>query len=669
MERPDVNLRHVDLGKLNVVQTHYDKLAVEEMEEMDEFGLTKPPEVTGGDRGKWTGKLDFLMAALSYAVGLGSLWRFPYLVYRNGGGAFLIPYIIMNFLSGVPLFLLEMSMGQFSSSGVINIWRLCPLFKGMGYAMVTVSGVIAPYYNMIIAWSLVFLFESFTDTLPWSHCDNEWNTDSCNLKHKPILKELKYNCTQMYTNATFKNGVCTYMDPSTHEAQSLVMHNVSLTLAADEYFHGGVLNITSGLTDFGQMQWQLVLALFGAWVLTFLVIIKGPQSSGKVAYFTAIFPYFVMMILLVRGLTLEGHMKGIEFYITPNWTKLGEPSVWGDAAVQVTFSLACGWGGVLTLASYKQFHSNVVRETYLICGVTACTAIFSGFVIFSVIGFMAEELGVEVPDVVAQGAGLAFIAYPEAIAMMPVSPLWSILFFSMILTLGVGTQIAIVTTVVSTIIDSSPKLLARRLETTIAFCVIAFLIGLPLCSGAGMYILQLLDNYIATWAIIIICILESLIFTFIYGLDRLLTDIECMTGSRPSKHWKVLWAVVCPTAMFFILISTFVDYAQGKGSSYGRFKYPVWADALGLFVSFISVAMIPLYITYQVMIGRGPLLARVRELLVPTDDWGPADPINRKARIPHSSTTASTVPMLQDAALHKDFDEHSEATGGKDNSV
>jgi len=638
-------------------------------------GVQMPSTGDDGDgqpvsRGQWSGKWDFLMACLSYAVGLGNLWRFPYLVYRNGGGAFLIPYIVMNILAGVPLFLSEMSIGQFSSSGAVNVWRLCPLFRGMGFAMVMVSGVVAPYYNMIIAWAFVFLFHSFTSTLPWSHCNNPWNTAECAGHFDELKANLTVRCSEVY-GGVFKSGDCIVKDEATGKEESWEMSDAfkNLTSPADEFFHGGVLELSSSVTEMGSLKWQLVLALFCAWFVVFGVIVKGPQSSGKVAYFTAIFPYIVLVILLIRGVTLPGYEKGIEFYIKPNWTKMGEASVWADAAVQVTFSLSCGWGGVLTLASYKSFRGDVLRDTYFITGVTAGTAIFSGFVIFSVIGFMAEALGKEVQDVAAEGAGLAFVAYPEAISKMPISPFWSILFFAMILTLGIGTQIAIVTTVVSTIIDSSVKLMSRRLETTILFCVVGFFIGLPLCSGAGMYILQLLDNYVASWSIIIICICECFIFTFLYGVDRLLSDMEMMIGYKPSKVWKYFWSIITPATLIFILVFTFVDKAKGKSTVYNDYVFPAWADGVGLLISFVSVLFIPGLAIYQVIQEEGPIRTRLRKLAAPTLDWGPADPADRAqyraftpqhpkavptAHMLRTDTAISTIPMLQNV-INEDF--------------
>lgn len=566
------------------------------LEESDEEA---PPE-----REQWSGKLDFLMACLSFAVGLGSLWRFPYLVYRNGGGAFLIPYLVMNVVAGLPLFLIEMSLGQFSSSGLVKVWRLCPLFKGVGFGMLIVSVLLAPYYNMVIGWALVFLVNSFTAVLPWSHCCNEWNSADCAV-------------------TTIKGENATIVDCNLTFDESTSGDKIS---PADEFFHNRVVSITGGFHDVGVIEWRLVLALMVAWILTCLVLIRGPKSSGKVAYFTAIFPYIVLTILLVRAVTLPGHEKGIKYFITPNWTTLSEPSVWGDAAVQVAFSLSLGWGGILTLASYKAYHTNVIRDTIMVTGITAFTAMFCGFVIFAVLGVMAEAIGVEVEDVASQGAGLAFIVYPEAVTKMPVSPLWSILFFLMILSLGIGTQIATVTTIVTTATDSSPLLYKYRLQVTIGISIMGFLLGLPLCSGAGMYILQLLDNYVATWSVLIICIIECLVVSYVYGVNRFLDDIHSMVGYRPCGVWKFCWAFLTPAILVIIVVLSFIEY---KTSSYRDYVFPSVIDKLGFVFSFASVACIPTVAVLQVLSKRGSFVARLKELLHPSPDWGPLMPIDK----------------------------------------
>lgn len=309
---------------------------------------------------------------------------------------------------------------------------------------------------------------------------------------------------------------------------------------------------------------------------------------------------------------------------------LGEPKVWGDAAVQVAFSLSLGWGGILTLASYKTFHANVIRDSIMIVCITCFTAIYCGFVIFAVLGVMAEAMGVDVKDVASDGAGLAFIVYPEAVTTMPFSPAWSILFFMMVLSLGIGTQIATVTTVVTTITDSSPRLYRLRTLVTIGISVGGFLMGLPLCLGSGMYILQLLDNYVATWSVLIICVVECLVICYIYGVGRFMGDIEAMVGYRPGPIWAFCWAFLTPAILIVIIILTFLNY---EGSTYGNYPFPELVDKLCFGFSFISVFCIPVVALLQWFRYRHiPFAARLNFLSRPSLDWGPLRPEDRFTR-------------------------------------
>ncbi|BFZ24502.1 hypothetical protein BsWGS_27541 [Bradybaena similaris] len=130
-------------------------------------------------RDSWTGRLDFLLSCIGFAVGLGNIWRFPYLCYKSGGGAFLIPYTFFLITCGLPLFFLEVSYGQFGSLSPISVWRMSPLFRGLGYGMVIISAIVCIYYNVIIAWNFYFLFSSFSGVLPWTLCDQSWNTPHC----------------------------------------------------------------------------------------------------------------------------------------------------------------------------------------------------------------------------------------------------------------------------------------------------------------------------------------------------------------------------------------------------------------------------------------------------------------------------------------------------------
>ncbi|GFY05794.1 sodium- and chloride-dependent glycine transporter 1 [Trichonephila clavipes] len=568
------------------------------------------------ERGNWSNGIEFLLSCLSYAVGLGNIWRFPYLCYRNGGGAFLIPYVIMLIFVGLPLFFLELSFGQYASEGPITIWKISPLFQGIGYAMFLMSTLVGIYYNMILAWALFYLISSLRSTLPWSSCDNWWNTVAC---QKFDVK----NCTAMH-GILSENGTCILRyQVSNATWESLQTSASKAKTASDEYFHNFVLDITEGLHDLGGMRWELALCLLVCWVFVFLCLLKGVKSMGKVVYFTALFPYLVLTILLIRGLTLNGSMEGIVFYLTPEWHRLKEARVWGDAAMQIFFSLSPCWGGLITLASYNRFHNNCYKDALFIVFGNCSTSFFAGFVIFSIVGFMAHELGVSVNEVAAQGAGLAFVAYPEAVARLPVSPLWSFLFFLMLMTLGLGTQFTIVETVVTTIVDTWPEKLQRRKPWVLASaCGVMFAFGLLICTKGGMYLLQLMDNYAASFSALLIGLIEVVVISWVYGIERFLADIKVMLGKYPYpyQYWRILYRFVVPFLIMFILIFTWVDM---RPTEYGDYVFPSWATGMGWALSLFSVSAIPIAAVYKVYHADGDIWMRITTLTKPTADWGP----------------------------------------------
>ncbi|CAG0901798.1 unnamed protein product [Darwinula stevensoni] len=199
--------------------------------------------------------------------------------------------------------------------------------------------------------------------------------------------------------------------------------------------------MSSGWEEYGEIRWQLVICLFVAWVIVAVCLINGIQSSGKVVYFTALFPYLVLLIFLIYGAMLPGAKDGVLFYLTPQWERLASVGVWYQAAAQVFYSLGPAFGGLLTLASFNRFNNNCQRDG-IVVGLSNCmTSFFAGFVIYSVVGFMANELGVEVKHVIRDGTGLAFVAYPDAVARMPVPQFWAFLFFFMLVTLGLDSQV------------------------------------------------------------------------------------------------------------------------------------------------------------------------------------------------------------------------------------
>uniref|UniRef100_A0A8C8EEZ3 Transporter n=1 Tax=Otus sunia TaxID=257818 RepID=A0A8C8EEZ3_9STRI len=290
-----------------------------------------PPGPQTHPRDKWSKKMDFLLSVIGFAVDLGNVWRFPYICYQNGGGAFLIPYTLMAVFGGVPLFYMELALGQFHRTGAIPIWkRICPIFKGIGFAICIIGLYVSFYYNTIIAWALYYFYSSFSGTLPWASCDNPWNTPDC-------------------TNYFGRSNV--------------TWTNFSRS-PAEEFYTRKVLEIqkSGGLYDTGGIHWQLLLCLFLIFTIVYFSLWKGVKTSGKVVWVTATLPYVVLLILLIRGATLPGAWRGVVFYLRPDWGKLLSTTVWVDAAAQIFFSLGPGFGVLLALASYNHFHNNCYRS-------------------------------------------------------------------------------------------------------------------------------------------------------------------------------------------------------------------------------------------------------------------------------------------------------------------
>ncbi|KAH8347870.1 hypothetical protein KR084_001889 [Drosophila pseudotakahashii] len=571
------------------------------------------------ERGTWTGRFDFLLSLLGYSVGLGNVWRFPYLCYNNGGGAFLIPFTIMLVIAGLPLMFMELSFGQYAALGPVAVYRrFCPLFRGLGTGMILVSAIVMLYYNLIIAWTIFYMFASFAPVLPWQNCEPAWSTKYCFSYAQADQCEA--------TNGTYYLRTC-------HNATSAAENNITaLALVAlkrppaEEYFNNFVLGLSKGIEETGSIKLSLAACLFLAWAIVFLCLCKGVQSSGKVVYFTALFPYVVLVILFVRGVTLPGASTGILFYLTPDWKQLANAQVWGDAAVQIFFALSPAWGGLITLSSYNKFSNNCYKDSLIVAFCNIATSFFAGLVIFSIIGFLAHELNVDVEKVVDQGAGLAFIVYPEVVTRLPVSPVWAVLFFVMLLTLGLDSQFALMETVTTAILDRFPNLRQYKIWVVLSVAIFGYIGGLGFTTNAGMYWLQLMDKYAANWSVLLIAISECILIAWIYGSQRFLNDIQGMIGKRSwfwNFFWGIMWRYITPATLLFILFFNWVEYKPAK---YGHYVYPMWADAVGWIVGLLPVLVIFL-VAFQ-EIWRAPknlsFRERIKHLLQPTAEWGPA---------------------------------------------
>ena len=194
------------------------------------------------------------------------------------------------------------------------------------------------------------------------------------------------------------------------------------------------------MDEIGGLQWELVGTLFLSWILIYGCVFKGVHSSGKVVYVTATFPYLMLLILLIRGVTLPGAGKGLEFYVTPDFKKLAEPQVWIDAGTQVFYSFNCSFGGLIALGSYNKYNRDFIKDSVVVACLIPLASIIGGCVIFSVLGYMSYVSGIDIARVAESGPGLAFIVYPKAVSLMPLAPFWAVMFFVMLFIVAIDTQ-------------------------------------------------------------------------------------------------------------------------------------------------------------------------------------------------------------------------------------
>ncbi|XP_061830015.2 sodium-dependent neutral amino acid transporter B(0)AT2-like [Nerophis lumbriciformis] len=576
-----------------------------------------------GDRPAWDSKIQYVLAQVGFSVGLGNVWRFPYLCHKNGGGAFMLLYVFLLLVVGVPLFFMELAAGQSIRQGSIGVWKhISPKLAGIGYSSCLVCFYVALYYNVIIAWSLFYMGNSFQYPLPWHHC--------------PI---------DVATNNTVKE--CAQSSPTSF------------------FWFRKALNISNSIEESGEFNSIMTGCLLAAWTIVSLAMIKGIKSSAKVMYFSSVFPYVVLFIFLIRGLMLDGAVEGITYMFYPRLEIWGNMQVWRQAATQVFFALGLGYGSVIAYSSYNPVQNNCHRDALMVSGINFMTSVLASLVVFVILGFRAKNIA---KDCVAgnlgllsatstqgqyqhwwpwfnmtdpssvlvedyrewyshygamlsqnitdcslenemnkgvEGTGLAFIAFTEVMALFPASPFWSTLFFLMLLNLGLSTMFGTMQGILTPLMDNFKLLGRHRTLLTVCSCAVGFLIGLLFTQRSGNYFVAMFDDYSATLPLIIVVIFETISVSWVYGTDRFLDDIEDMLKWRPPVVYKYLWKYVCLLAMIGLLTAsllrmvfkrpTYTAWNQSTGSEM-TLEYPSWA--LAMIVLLILLASLPVPIGY-----------------------------------------------------------------------
>ncbi|XP_049528168.1 sodium-dependent nutrient amino acid transporter 1-like isoform X4 [Dermacentor silvarum] len=506
------------------------------------------------DRPQWNKGLQFFLSCLSISIGLGNVWRFPTLAYQNGGGAFLIPYFILLFIVGKPVYFLELAIGQFSGRGVVQTWECVPGFKGISVAQFVTSFYILVAYNYIMALCLFYLFASMQSPLPWTHCDPQWSDENC-------------------------------------------FHNL-------------------------------------------------------VAYVTSTFPYVVLLTLLVVTLLQEGAANGLAALFVPQWSKILEIQVWFNACEQSFFSLGIGMGVLTMYSSYNDFKHNISRDAFFISMADTATSLLAGSVVFSTLGSLAHQLGVQDISQVLKGTsdlGLAFVTYPEALSRISFLPqLWSVLFFFMLFLLGLGSGVSNIQLMVAVLEDQYPRLQDLKGCTVFAICLLCFGTGLLLCTDNGNKMRLLFDNYGIGRALFLYAIFEVVGLVWVYGWKNICGDIGYMLGKPVSWYWKITWGILTPVSLIAIFIYGTVTE---KSSS----TLPPIGQAIGWILASLAVGQIVLWMVVAFVKAPGSdVFEKFKTTFTASEKFGPRDPDVKGEWLSWKASTqkSSLYPTAKTASEH-----------------
>lgn len=496
-----------------------------------------PREGHSSPRERWPSHHSFLLAAMGAAIGLGNLVRFPTVVQENGGGVFMVAYAVAVLLLGIPILLLEFSYGQRFQTGVGDAFKqIRPALVGVGWVMVAGSFLICSYYNMIMAWSLRFLAASFESPPPWEGRAQDYFDHTILELPRPAAG----------------SGA----DPSIDDTSALVGWNV--------------------------------FAVTLAWALTFGAVHSGIKSSSKVVWVTVPLPFVLLLLLLVRGVTLEGAGTGIEYYLRPDMTKIFEPRVWTEAFSQIFFSISVASGVMPSFASFNRRGNNVWRDTLVVGLSNSFFSVVAGFAVFSVLGHMAWKNDTDVESVVRSGYGLAFVAFPEALATLPAASFFSVCFFLMLLTLGIDSAFALTEASINVLRDFFGRRHERRIAAGV--CAAGWLTSLLYATDGGYFFLEVVDHAVATYLLLPVGLAECVAVAWVYGAAKFAGEMERDTGVKMSRRWRYLWLYVSPGLIVVAFFGALVDdIADPVRDPYGN-AYPGWATAVGFFIALAPIA-------------------------------------------------------------------------------
>jgi NSS family neurotransmitter:Na+ symporter len=458
-------------------------------------------------REQWKSQLGFLLAAVGSAIGLGNIWRFSYMAYDNGGGAFLIPYLTALLTAGIPLLILEFGIGhERIGSAPLAYAKIKKNWEWLGWWAVTfVMFGIVLYYSVVIAWCLNFFVLSFH--LGWGD------------------------------------------DPNA-------------------YFFNDFLSVSTSPSEIGQIRSPILAALVVIWFLNWVILYRGVQRGVELA--NKIFMpllFFLTAVLVFWSLTLDGAMEGIRAYLSPDFSKLSSPKVWIDAYSQIFFTLSLGFGIMIAYASYLPEKSNISRNAVLTGFINSGYSLFAGFAVFSVLGFMATSYGKPVSEVVSQSIGLAFVAYPKAVSLIPSGRLFGAIFFLCLVVAGLSSSISIVEAFTAAMVD---KFGVRRKPFITSVSILGFLGAIIFTTQAGLLWLDIVDHFLTHYGLVVVGIFECILVGWFFRLKVLRKHINRISSFKLGLWWDVLIKYFVPLVLSVIL---FGELYSELSKPYGGYSW------------------------------------------------------------------------------------------------
>jgi len=461
-------------------------------------------ETTG--RNTWKSRTGFILAAIGSAVGLGNIWRFSYLTYENGGGAFLIPYLIALLTAGIPLLILEFGIGhERFGSAPLAFHKISPRWEWLGWwpLLFTMFGIVL-YYSAVIAWCIDYLF--FSTTLAWGD------------------------------------------DPNS-------------------FFFNSFLQVTSSPFEIGTIRMPILIALLVVWVVNWIIIVRGVGPGIELA--NKIFMPLLLILTLALvfwSLTLEGAMVGVSAYLTPDFSKLSDPMVWVSAYGQIFFTLSLGFGIMIAYASYMPYESNMTGSAIITALANSGFSLLSGFGVFALLGFMSANQGIALEDVVQESIGLAFVAYPKAISLLGTAgPLFGVLFFLSLTVAGISSSISIVEAFVSGIEDKFA--INRELLATL-LCLLGFAGGLIFTTQGGLLWLDIVDHFINNYGLIVAGLLECLAVGWFFKIDIIRNHLNKVSKLQLGTWWNWIIKFALPIFLSIILVNQLFRELLGAYGKY-----------------------------------------------------------------------------------------------------